>query len=248
ILKGLEHNFDGKILVSTLNYQNISQNYPNADFVCNNQFLAQNCQYILFAVKPKDAYNIFDEIEPFISQQNIIISIMAGIKISTIIKRLPKVGAVARVMPNLAAKINQSCSGIAFFNATQEIKDNVAKIFDNIGKVIFIDESKMDAVTGVSGSGIAYVYYFIQSLIDAGQSIGLTLEESKDFALQTVLGGVEMIKHFENQDINDMIDAVCSKGGTTIEAIEVLKKCNFKEIIMQAVSAAYEKSKILSRD
>lgn len=248
ILKGLGSDFNGNILVSTLDYQNISKHYQNADFIYDNKYLAQNCQYILIAVKPKDALTLLEEINPFISKKNILITIMAGIKISTILKSIPNIGSVARVMPNLAAKINLSCSAIAFYNATQEIKDVVFKIFNNIGKVIVVDESKMDAVTGVSGSGIAYVYFFIKSLIQSGEKIGLSNDESRELALQTVLGGVEMIKHFPQQDINDMIDAVCSKGGTTIEAIEVLKKHKFEEIIMDAVLAAYNKSIILSRD
>lgn len=248
ILNGLNCNFYGKILVSTLDYQNISANYKNADFISDNKYLAQNCQYILMAVKPKDAPAVFEEIKPYITNQNVLISIMAGIKISKIIKNVPGIGAVARVMPNLAAKINLSCSGISFYNANQEIKDDVINIFSNIGKVIVLDENKMDAVTGVSGSGIAYVYYFINSLIQSGKEIGLTDDESREFALQTVSGGVEMIKHFHEQDINQMIDAVCSKGGTTIEGIEVLKKREFKKIISEAVLAAYKKSVNLSRD
>ena len=247
ILNGLG-NFDGKILVSTLDYQNTIKSYPNADFINDNQFLAQNCQYILMAVKPKDAPKILEEINQYITNKNIIISIMAGIKISTIARSVPNVGTVARVMPNLAAKINLACSGIAFFNETQQIKDFVVKIFENIGKVVVLDEDKMDAVTAISGSGIAYVYYFIRSLIESGKSIGLSDEESKQLVLQTVLGGVGMVKHFPEQNIDDMIDAVCSKGGTTIEAIEVLKEKNFEETINLAVSAAYKKSIILSRD
>ena len=248
ILKGLSYDFDGKILVSTLDYQNISKHYQNADFVYDNKYLAQSCQYILLAVKPKDALTVLKEINPYISNKNVLISIMAGVKISTILKNTPNIAAVARVMPNLAAKVNLSCSAIAFYNASQEIMDMVFKIFNNIGKAVIVDEDKMDAVTGVSGSGIAYVYYFIQALIQSGERIGLTNDESKELVLQTVLGGVEMIKHFSEQNINDMIDAVCSKGGTTIEAIEVLKKHKFDEIIMEAVSAAYNKSIIISRD
>ena len=114
ILKGVGTDFDGKILVSTLDYQNTIKSYPNADFINDNQFLAQNCQYILMAVKPKDAPKILEEINQYITNKNIIISIMAGIKISTIARSVPNVGTVARVMPNLAAKINLACSGIAF--------------------------------------------------------------------------------------------------------------------------------------
>ncbi|HEY8443455.1 MAG TPA: pyrroline-5-carboxylate reductase [Clostridia bacterium] len=246
ILSGVENDFDGRILVSTLEPPKI--NIKNADVIFDNVFLAQNCEYILIAVKPKDAPAILTEIAPYISNEQTFISIMAGIKISTILKYLPNIGTVARVMPNLGAKINQSCSGIAFYNASTEAQDFVTNLFSRIGKVVVLEEEKMDAVTAVSGSGIAYVYYFIDSLIKAGEKIGLSAEESRQLVLQTVLGGVKMVESHPNQKIQDMIDAVCSKGGTTIEAINTLKNYEFDKIIQTAVEAAYKKSIKLSED
>ena len=115
-------------------------------------------------------------------------------------------------------------------------------------KSLNVGRRKMDYITAVSGSGIAYVYYFIDSLIKAGQKVGLSQDEARALALQTALGGFKMIEAHPNQIIEDMIDAVCSKGGTTIEAIKTLKKQGFDKIIAEAVLAAYKKSIILSED
>ncbi|HEY8423392.1 MAG TPA: pyrroline-5-carboxylate reductase [Clostridia bacterium] len=246
ILSGIENDFDGKILVSTLDPPKINKN--NIDILYDNKYLAQNCEYILIAVKPKDAPLILKEIQPFINNKNILISIMAGIKISTLLKYLPNIGSVARVMPNLGAKIGESCSGIAFYNASNTVQKFVIDLFKRIGQVVVLEEEKMDAVTAVSGSGIAYVYYFINSLIKSGEKIGLTREESRQLALQTVLGGVKMVIEHPDHNIEDMINAVCSKGGTTIEAINVFKERDFEKLIESAVSAAYKKSILLSKD
>ena len=246
ILSGIQSDFDGRILVSTLDSPNINQ--ENVDIIINdNKYLAQNCEYILIAVKPKDFETILQDIKPYITSQNVLISIMAGIKLSTLLESLPQIGSLARVMPNLAAKINQSCSGIAFYNASKEVQSFVVDLFSRIGKVVVLEEEKLDAVTAVSGSGIAYVYYFIDSLIKAGEKIGLSNDESRQMALQTVLGGVKMIYEHPNQKIEDMINAVCSKGGTTIEAINMLKNNDFEKTIEMAVKAAYKKSITLSK-
>ncbi|HHW90099.1 MAG TPA: pyrroline-5-carboxylate reductase [Clostridiales bacterium] len=249
ILSGVENDFEGRILVSTLDAPKINNNdRKNIDIINDNKYLSQNCEYILIAVKPKDSKIILKEIEPYITNQNIVISIMAGVKLASLIKSLPKAGALARVMPNLAAKIGQSCSGIAFYKASQTVQKFVIDLFKRIGKVVVLEEEKMDAVTAISGSGIAYVYYFIHSLIQAGQKVGLSEDESRKLALQTALGGVKMIETHPNQNIEDMVDAVCSKGGTTIEAIKTLKNQGFKKIIEQAVWAAYNKSINLSEE
>jgi pyrroline-5-carboxylate reductase len=246
ILSGIENGFKGRILVSTLESPNLEKH--NADIIFDNKYLTQNCEYILIAVKPKDSAPILTEIAPYITNHQTLISIMAGIKISTLLTYLPNIGAIARVMPNLGAKINESCSGISFYKASQTVQNFVKYLFTRIGKVVVLEEDKMDAVTAVSGSGIAYVYYFIDSLIKAGEKIGLSGEESRQLTLQTVLGGVKMVENHPNQKIEDMINAVCSKGGTTIEAINALKNYDFEKIIQTAVEAAYKKSIILSED
>lgn len=246
ILSGIKDDFEGRILVSTLDAPTL--NTHNVEIIFDNKYLAQNCEFILIAVKPKDSASILTEIAPYITNRQTLISIMAGIKISKLLKYLPNIGAIARIMPNLGAKINESCSGISFYNASQTIQDFVIYLFSRIGKVVILEEEKMDAVTAISGSGIAYVYYFIDSLIKAGEKIGLSSEESRQLTLQTVLGGVKMVQKHPNQKIQDMIDAVCSKGGTTIEAINTLKQHDFEKIIQTAVEAAYKKSIMLSED
>ncbi len=103
----------------------------------------------------------------------------------------------------------------------------------------------MDAVTGISGSGPAYAFMFIDSLIDAGVRQGLTKDEAKILAVQTVLGSAEMVMR-EEQSVEELIMSVCSKGGTTVEAVKVLEQGNFRKIISDAVDACINRAKELS--
>ena len=114
------------------------------------------------------------------------------------------------------------------YDGNEDDTEFLFNIFDKLGVVLSIDESKMNAVTGISGSGPAYVFMFLDGLIDAGVREGLTLEESKSLATQTVLGAAEMVLR-DDKPLSDLIMSVCSKGGTTIEAVKVLEKNNFRE-------------------
>lgn len=246
ILKGLEKDFEDNILLSSIDFENLAQlKSHNIDIINNNIYLAKNSQYIMLAVKPDSASVVLDEIKPYVTEKTVIISVMAGVKVSYIKNYLPNIKSAVRIMSNLAAKISQACTGISFYDADKEVKDFILKIFKQLGSVIVLDEDKLDAVTALSGSGLAYVYYYVDAMIKAGVNIGLSAEESRLIALQTFTGAVEMIRT-NNQNIEDMITAVCSKGGTTIEAISVFNQNNLQKIIDDGVTAAYKKSKKLS--
>jgi pyrroline-5-carboxylate reductase len=206
-------------------------------------------EMIFFAVKPQ-VFNdlIFDDktkkLKDFFNKDQIIISIMAGIPISKIQSFLGQDKNVVRVMPNTPALIGESASAISHSDNIQKEKlDTIVKIFGSIGIVEILDEKYLDAVTALSGSGPAYVFTFIESLVQGGILCGLSKPIAEKLAVQTVLGSVKMIGG--NKSIEELRHMVTSPAGTTIEALSVIEKNGFRGIIMEAVSKAYNRAKEL---
>ena len=209
----------------------------------DNVSLSANRENLLFAVKPQIAQTVFNEIESSVTA-NTVISIMAGITLSKLKAALGNRN-YARIMPNTPALVGKGMSAIAF--SENFYSDFVMNIFRSVGEAIQLDESRFDAVTSLSGSGPAYVYTFIKALIDGGMSGGLDFETSEQLALQTVLGAVEMIKT-SDKPINELIDAVCSKGGTTIQAIDSFREDGLENIIKNGMNKCLNRSVELSKE
>lgn len=212
----------------------------------NNLEVANNSEFILFAIKPQNFPAVAEEIKS--ANPKKIISIMAGVKRSKIKIYFNDNCKVARCMPNLPCSIGKGAMGIDItdYNDKNDF-DFIKNIFSCLGEVMPLTEDKLDAVTGVSGSGPAYVYLFIKSLIDAGVEQGLSENEAKTLAIQTVIGGAEMAKVTTDKSLDDLIKAVSSKGGTTIEAMKSFENDGFCEIVKRAVKAATDRSKELSK-
>lgn len=213
----------------------------------SNRYVAENSEYLLFAVKPQTFPEVAKELEGICPDK--VISIMAGVKRSKI-KNSLGVGIikVARCMPNLPCSVGSGMMAVDMsdFNSDTDDIEFISNLFNCMGEVLSTDENKLDAVTGISGSGPAYVFMFIYSLIDAGIKHGLTRDEAKLLAVQTVVGGADMVVH-SDKPLNELIMSVCSKGGTTIEAVKVLEENNFRGIISDAVDACIKRSEELSR-
>lgn len=213
----------------------------------SNRYVAENSEYLLFAVKPQTFPEVAKELEGICPYK--VISIMAGVKRSKI-KNSLGVGIikVARCMPNLPCSVGSGMMAVDMsdFNSDTDDIEFISNLFNCMGEVLSTDENKLDAVTGISGSGPAYVFMFIDSLIDAGIKHGLTRDEAKLLAVQTVVGGADMVVH-SDKPLNELIMSVCSKGGTTIEAVKVLEENNFRGIISDAVDACIKRSEELSR-
>lgn len=236
-----------KIVVADSNEANLDKINELGVYTCNsNKYIAENSEFLLIAVKPQQFNAVvfsLGEIKP-----EKVISVMAGVKKNTIKEVFARYTIkVARCMPNLPCSIGSGSVGIDMSDFDGDIDDIefITNIFNNLGVVLSVDESKMDAVTGISGSGPAYAFMFIDSLIDAGVQQGLTSDEAKVLAVQTVLGAAEMVQRDE-ESISDLIMHVCSKGGTTIEAIKVLEENHFRAIVSKAVSACVKKAEELS--
>jgi pyrroline-5-carboxylate reductase len=237
-----------KIIVSDINKDNLEEVGAELGVTVtdDNVYAAQNCEFLLFAVKPQTFPKVAEELKGVPVEK--VISIMAGVKRSYIKNSLGLgIIKVARCMPNLPCSIGSGMMGIDMsdFNGDPNDTEFITKLFDCLGQVLSVREEKLDAVTGISGSGPAYVFMFIDSLIDAGVKQGLTKDEAKILAVQTLIGGAEMVGH-EQKPLSELIMNVCSKGGTTIEAIKVFEENNFRGIISDAVAACVKRSKELS--
>lgn len=175
-----------------------------------------------------------------------VVSIAAGVR-SEKIKDLLKVDArILRIMPNTPLMVGKGASGFEVPSTlTKEEYAFIKEIFQSLGIVVEVEASLMDAVTGISGSGPAYMYYFLKALADAGERQGLRYEDSAALALQTMQGAAEMVKR-SGAALESLIKAVCSPGGTTIEALAVFDEMDLSGIVDKAVDACTKKSIMLS--
>lgn len=215
--------------------------------VCkDNSEVVQNSDIILIAVKPQVVPSVLHEIRKSIRDQ-IIISIAAGVQIAVFENNLPPGAKVVRVMPNIAATVKEAASGISRGSAVSEEDAAIAsEIFNAVGRSVILPESLMDAVTGLSGSGPAYVFMIIDALADGGVYEGLDRNTARLLAAQTVLGAARMAIETRTHP-GELKDMVTSPGGTTIRGIKVMEDHSVRAAMMNAVIAACERSKELGK-
>jgi pyrroline-5-carboxylate reductase len=206
----------------------------------DNKYLVDSSEFILFAVKPQSLTVVLDSIKE--CEPKKIISIMAGIKRQRIKNVFPN-AKIARCMPNTPCSIGFGAVGIDLsdFSNEQDV-EFIKSLFTSFADVVVLNESKMNAVTGVSGSAPAYFYLFLQGVIDAGVSNGLSYEDAKILATKTMIGAGNMVLQNNEKSLDELINAVCSKGGTTIEAVNVYKANDLSNITKKAVDACVKRS------
>ena len=207
----------------------------------------KECGIIILAVKPQIMGDVLISAKDKINN-NLIISIAAGISIKFIEDIVSnKQCRVIRVMPNTPALVLEAASALSpGASTTEDDMQKASTIFNAIGKSVVVDEKYMDAVTGLSGSGPAYVFSFIEALIDAGLKVGLTREVAETLVLQTVLGSVKLA--IDSKEHPAQLRAmVTSPGGTTIAGLHELEIAGFNGILMDAVEAAARRSEELGK-
>jgi len=204
--------------------------------------LASKIDLVVLVVKPQDISKVIKELSK-ISTAKIVLSLAAGISTNYLETRLPKGITVIRAMPNLACSIGEGMICITHSEAaSKKYIDKVSDILQLTGKVIKVDEENMAVITGLSGSGPAFVYTFIESLADAGVRLGLKRELAVNLAAQTTLGASKLVI-FTGEHTSILKDKVVTPGGTTIEGLVELEKNGFKGIIIESVSKSAEKAR-----
>jgi pyrroline-5-carboxylate reductase len=208
---------------------------------------AQKGDYIFLAVKPQVLNQVLVEITPVLKERlatekpPVIVSMAAGWSIENIQNIIGVKAPVVRIMPNTPALIN---SGMIVFTPSPEVPANKTKEIENIlsgaGHVDQLDESYFNAVTGLSGSGPAFVYLFIEAMADGGVLSGLPRDKAIRYAAQTVMGAASMIQK-TGKHPGELKDMVTSPGGTAIAGLNVLESNGFRGSVMKAVEAAWRK-------
>jgi pyrroline-5-carboxylate reductase len=213
----------------------------------SNAEAVESAGVVILAVKPDQVASVLGGIREALTKDHLLISIAAGVTIARIEGARAGGARVIRVMPNTPALVGASASGFALGkNATPADGELAQKLFSSVGVAYQLKESLLDAVTGLSGSGPAYVYQFIEGLSDGGVAAGLPREAATKLAAQTVLGAARMVLE-TGEHPGALKDMVTSPGGTTIEGLHELEKGKFRGTVISAVRAATEKSKKLGQ-
>jgi len=215
----------------------------------DNRFLAANSYILILAVKPQIWREVLAGFVDLVRPDHLIVSIMAGVSTRAIEQQVPHVQArVVRVMPNLPMHVGAGMAGVhAGQHATEADRLHAQRIFDASGRSVLIpDESLMDAVTAVSGSGPAYFYYFVEAMIAAGQKLGLSPQQAALMAMHSCLGAAKMM--LETGESPAVLRAkVTSPGGTTQAAIESMQRNGVFDHLVVALTAARDRSVALGQ-
>jgi len=232
------------------------ENKYNVKCASNNSELFQNNDIVILAVKPQIMKIVLTEIKPsHMDMHRLIVSIAAGIQIQTLSQILYNdlkeeshhLLPIIRVMPNTPALIQFGMSaycGNKF--ASDDDKQTVHDILASMGKVLAVEETQMNAITAISGSGPAYFFYFVESMIQAAKNLGFSEEQSCMLVLQTAEGALQLLKQPDACPIK-LRQMVTSKGGTTEAAIGVMESHSLKNVIIDAISQAEMRAKELSK-
>lgn len=208
--------------------------------------LIQDADLIVLAMKPKDIREAMEKIKSFVSDETAVLTILAGISISTITDGLG-MRPVARVMPNTSATIGMSASGISFNELiTEEKKQTFMTLLQAIGLVIEVEEDQLHVITALSGSGPAYIYYLIEAFEQVGTQFGLSKEIVRDLMVQTIAGSASMLSTVKEEPAI-LRQKVTSPGGTTEAGIKALEQNHFIETIFACVQSAEARSRELSK-
>jgi pyrroline-5-carboxylate reductase len=244
----------GQIIASDSNKEKlvyIAETYEIKVFNKNYE-VAEGADIIILALKPGDMKDAIEGVAKEFSAEKVLVSIAAGITTDKIHMWLRSGGLkvempVVRAMPNTPAIVGQGATGIAAGrNAGRAELELTEEIFAQVGKVVLLDdESLLNGLTGLSGSGPAYVFLFMEALCDGGVKCGLSYEDAKTLALQTTLGAAKLALD-SDKDLKELRNMVTSPGGTTIEGLKKLEDDGFYDILIGAVRAASKRAEEIS--
>lgn len=216
--------------------------------VPRNKDLVKNADIVVLAVKPYQLTEALADISGHLRAAAVVVSVIAGKRVSDITDMLGDI-PVVRVMPNTPALLNEGASALFANGKAQDILPQITKVFACVGQALEVDqESMIDAVTAVSGSGPAYYYLLMESMIEAGIKLGLNPEIAKTLVLQTAKGAASLALEADKQEESpaDLTKKVATPGGTTEAALTVFKKGKFGHLVEQALTRARDRSQELS--
>jgi len=229
--------------VNHLRRELLSREY-GVNTLADNRRAVENVDLIILAVKPQNLPRIMGELKGLALEQ-LVLSIVAGANLSSLCQGLNH-PFVVRAMPNMPAQIGV---GMTIWTATAETvqkqKELARVILGALGKEIYVDDEKyLNMATALSGSGPAYVFLFIEALVDAGVHIGLPRDTAQELVIQTIFGSIRAVEKMGKHPA-DLRNMVTSPGGTTTEALLQLEKGGFRSLLLEAVAAAYKKAERL---
>ncbi len=212
----------------------------------DNMEVVEQAEIIVYATKPQILGSVLKQTAPGLDKSKLIISIAAGVPLAAIAAGLGKELRLIRSMPNICAFVKESATAIASGEFVQEGDVKLARaIFDSVGETVFIQENVlMDAFTGLSGSGPAYIFTIVDAMADAGVKMGLSRKDSLFLSTQTVLGAAKLLLESKEHP-GQLKDRVASPGGTAISGIHTLEQGGLRTTIINAVESATKRSKEL---
>lgn len=226
----------------------LTNTFPGSEIISDIASLKSHPDIILLAVKPNDMGSVCLQIADCKLQPSLFISIAAGVPVKAFQRWLGDDATIVRCMPNTPAAIGAGMTGLFTpANTSDKNKDIANEVLSAIGKTVWVEnESLIDAVTAISGSGPAYLFYFMECMQASGEKLGLSSEDSYRLTLQTMLGAAQLADG-EATTFQQLRENVTSKGGTTEQAILCFNQNNTQQIIDQAVKAAATKASEISQ-
>ncbi len=225
----------------------LAQSRLGIDVIADNRQLAAESDVIFIATKPNYAAQVLEEIKEEITTDKLIVSIAAGVSTEKIEKIIGK-NRVIRVMPNTPMLVQEGMSGVCKGKfATEDDAEFVMKLLSNIGRVIEVEESQIDIVTAISGSGPAFFYQVIEDMARAGEKLGLDYEKSLMLAAQTALGSAKMVFNRGELTVQNLIDNVATKGGCTFVGIQTMKNENSDKLFYDVIEKTTIKANELGK-
>ncbi len=210
--------------------------------------LTEQCRFLWIGVKPYQIAEALNGIQNHLHRDSIVLSMAAGISCKALRKYLGKKVPIVRIMPNTPALVGEGATGIYFSRVPSKIIQYIKQSLQTVGSIVVLSkEHQLDAVTGLSGSGPAFVYSLAEGLIQGGIASGLNPTVSRQLALQTLKGAVAMLQKTKKSP-HDLIDQVVSKKGTTEAGLKILKKRRVEESLQSAVLAATHRSQALRKE
>lgn len=210
--------------------------------------LIRNSEYVVLAVKPQVAPSLMEKLSAYVDSHNRFISIMAGVSTDTIRKALGIDTPIVRLMPNTAAMVGEAMTCLCFNGCEADAPEVcfVTELCRSFGRVTVLPENLMSAAVCANGSSPAYVYMFIEALADGVVKYGIPRKTAYELAAQTVLGAAKMVLE-TGEHPAQLKDNVCSPAGTTIAAVAALEEAGFRNAVIKATDACYQKSVDLSK-